>query len=267
MNPDVLRSGEVAPILPTPIMESPNGRAAALPKGVARFGEAGWSHRDYTVATLVTGTVTMHLKFRRNQALLYRSAWVPRGAEGNTHGFTRQVYVGSIAQDAASVPAELRERLTEDEVEFVEGKVCRPTRDRIAAQASEAELRQRDPAWRVAEAARLVEEAVERSAEQPVTVAAVTQLREKVERLRVGGDQAKPRGGSSTDPLADAVLAVRAAAQAVVSGRYGKAPAKDVRGTRPYKLWAQLLEAVQGEGGGSLLRALQDKGYVKRRGG
>lgn len=209
----------------------------------------------------------MHIKQRRGRALLYRSTWVPKGAEGNTHGFTRQVYVGSIAQDAASVPAELRERLARDEDEFVEKTVCQPARERIAAQAREAEVRQRDPAWRVAEAVRLVEEAVERSVEQPLSAVTVTRLRETVERLRVAGDQAKAKGGSSTDPLAEALSAVRAAALAVANGRYGKAPAKDVRGTRPYKLWAQLLVAMQGEGGGSLLRALQDKGYVKRRGG
>jgi hypothetical protein len=57
-------------------------------------------------------------------------------------------------------------------------------------------------------------------------------LRETVERLRVAGDQAKAKGGSSTDPLAEALSAVRAAALAVANGRYGKAPAKDVRGTR-----------------------------------
>ena len=267
MNPDVLRSGEVAPILPTPIMESPNGRAAALPKGVARFGEAGWSHRDYTVATLVTGTVTMHLKFRRNQALLYRSAWVPRGAEGNTHGFTRQVYVGSIAQDAASVPAELRERLARDEDEFVEKTVCQPARDRMADQAREAELRERDPAWRVVEAMRLVEEAVERSVERPVAAVTVTRLQEQVERLRVAGDQAKPRAGSTTDPLAEALSAVRGAAQAVAKGRYGKAPAEQVRTTRTYKLWSELFELVQGESDTSLLRVLQARGFVKKRGG
>ena len=209
----------------------------------------------------------MHIKTRRGKALLYRSVWVPRGAAGNTHGYTQQMYVGSIALDAAAIPAEVRERLTEDEVEFVEDRVCRPERERIAAQASEAELRERDPAWRVAEAQRLVEEAIERSAEQPVTGTAVMRLREQLERLRVAGGTQLSKATSTTDPLAEALSAVRAAAQAVANGRYGKAPAKDVRGTRPYKLWAQLLEAVQGEGSGSLLRALQEKGYVKRRGG
>ena len=209
----------------------------------------------------------MHIKQRRGSALLYCSEWVPRGAVGNTHGFSKQRYVGSIAVDATEVPAELLERLTEDEVKLVEGKVCRPARERIADQAREAERRERDPSWRIDEASRLVEEAVERSAEQPVTVAAVTQLREKVERLRVAGDQAKPRAGSGTDPLADALAAVRAAAQAVATGRYGSAPAEQVRTTRTYKLWSELFELVQGERDTSLLRALQSKGFVKKRGG
>ena len=209
----------------------------------------------------------MHFKQRRGRALLYRSAWVPRGAEGNTHGFTRQVYVGSISAAATAVPAELQERLAEGECDFIEEKVCRPARERIVELTRENERKERDPMWRVAEAARLVEEAVERSVEQPLSAVTVTRLRETVERLRVAGDQAKAKGGSSTDPLAEALSAVRAAALAVANGRYGKAPAKDVRGTRPYKLWAQLLVAMQGEGGGSLLRALQEKGYVKRRGG
>ena len=208
----------------------------------------------------------MHIKQRRGRALLYRSEWVPRGAAGNTNGFTRQVYVGSIAQDATSVSAELRERLTEEESDFVEDRICRPARDRIADQAREAERRESDPAWRVAEAQRLVEEAVELSAEQPVSGVTVTRLRETVDRLRIAGDQAKARGGSSTDPLAEAASAVRAAALAVANGRYGKAPAEQVRTTRTYKLWSELFELVQGESDTSLLRALQAKGYVKRRG-
>ena len=209
----------------------------------------------------------MHIKQRRGRALLYRSEWVPRGVVGNTHGYTQQMYVGSIALDAAAISAELRERLTENEVAFVEDRICRPARERIADQARETERRDRDPAWRVAEAQRLVEEAVERSAERPVAAVTVTRLQEKVERLRVAGDQAKPRGESTNDPLAEAVSAVRAAAQAVANGRYGKAPAEQVRTTRTYKLWSELFELVQGERDTSLLRALQAKGFVKKRGG
>ena len=209
----------------------------------------------------------MHIKQRRGRALLYRSTWVPKGAEGNTHGFTRQVYVGSIAQDAASVPAELRERLARDEDEFVEKTVCQPARDRMADQAREAELRERDPAWRVVEAMRLVEEAVERSAERPLAAVTVTRLQEKVDRLRVAGSTLTSKLAATTDPLAEAVSAVRAAAQAVASGRYGNAPAERVRTTRTYKLWSELFELLQGERDTSLLRALQSKGFVKKRGG
>jgi hypothetical protein len=209
----------------------------------------------------------MHIKTRRGRALLYRSTWVPRGAKGNTHGYTKQVYVGSIAGDATAVPVKLQERLATDEFDFIEDRICRPARDRIAELARETERKERDPVWRVAEAARLVDEAVEPSFEQPVTVAAVTRLREGVERLRVSGEQAKPRATQTTDPLAEALSAVRAAAQAVASGRYGKAPAEQVRTTRTYKLWAELFDLVQGESDSSLLRALQAKGYVKRRGG
>ncbi|WP_018915375.1 hypothetical protein [Thiomonas sp. FB-6] len=209
----------------------------------------------------------MHIKQRRGRALLYRSAWVPKGADGNSHGFTRQVYVGSIAQDATAIPVELSGRLVGDELDFIEARICRPARDRIADQARETERRERDAVWRIAEAERLVDEAVERSAEQPVAVAAVTRLRERVERLRVAGDQAKQRAAPTTDPLADAVSAVRAAAQAVAGGRYGKAPAERVRNTRTYRMWAELFELVQGDSEASLLRALQAKGFVKKRGG
>lgn len=209
----------------------------------------------------------MHLKTRRGRALLYRSTWVPRGTSGNSHGFSRQVYVGSIALDATAVPEALREHLSEDDVAFVEDKVCRPARDRIAAQASEAEFRERDPAWRVAEAQRLVEEAVERSVEQPIPAVTVTRLRETVDQLRVAGSSSTAKGGQTTDPLAEALSAVRAAAQAVASGRYGKAPAEQVRTTRTYKLWSEIFELVQGESDTSLLRALQARGFVKKRGG
>lgn len=209
----------------------------------------------------------MHIKQRRGRALLYRSAWVPKGTEGNSHGYTKQAYVGSIAADATAVPAELQERLVKDEFDFVEDRVCRPARERIAELAREAERRERDPAWRIAEAARLVEAAAERSGEQPVTVTAVTRLREELDRLRVAGGVPTAKVAATTDPLAEAVSAVRAAAQAVAGGRYGKAPLEQVRTTRTYRLWAELFDLVQGESDSSLLRALQAKGFVKKRGG
>ena len=208
----------------------------------------------------------MHIKTRRGRALLYRSAWVPRGAGGNSHGYTRQVYVGSIAADATVVPVELRERLDKGEVEFVENRICRLARECAERQLQEANRRERDPAWRVAEAVRLVAEAAERSAEQPVAAVTVAAVRDAVGQLRVTGNLQVAQPATTSDPLADALAAVEGAAQAVAAGRYGKAPAEGVRNTRAYKLWAQLFDAVQGEAEGSLLRALQARGFVKRRG-
>ncbi|MBW4046422.1 MAG: hypothetical protein HIU89_00395 [Proteobacteria bacterium] len=66
--------------------------------------------------------------------------------------------------------------------------------------------------------------------------------------------------------MADALSAVGSAAREVADDHYGKAPAEGVRTTRTYKLWADLFDAVEGETEGSLLRALQDRGFVKRRG-
>lgn len=209
----------------------------------------------------------MHLKFRRGSALLYRSTWVPKASAGNTHGFSRQTYVGSIRLDAQKIPDALIQRLTDAEMAFVEVKVCISAREVAERQRVEVERREGDPVWRVAEATRLAGDAVERSAEHPVNVAAVTQLREMVDRLRVAGSLPTSKTAPTNDPLAEAVSAVRAAAQAVVSGRYGKAPPEQVRTTRTYRLWAELFELVQGEADTSLLRALQARGFVKKRGG
>ena len=214
----------------------------------------------------VTITVTMHLKFRRGKALLYRSQWVPKGATANTHGYSRQVYVGSIGLGAARIPEALLSKLSEDEHAFIDARICAPARDAAERQRREAEHRERDPGWRLEEATRLVSEAVERSAEQPVTAVTSERLMDAVGRLRVTGNLQAAKTVGTTDPLADALAAVEGAAQAVAAGRYGKAPAEGVRNTHAYKLWAQLFDAVQGEAESSLLRTLQDRGFVKRRG-
>ncbi|WP_197032980.1 hypothetical protein [Thiomonas sp. FB-Cd] len=113
----------------------------------------------------------MHLKFRRNQALLYRSTWVPKGAQGNTHGYSRQSYLGSIPLTAAAIPDALQSKLTADELAFVESKICGPARQRAAEEQRAAELCERDPGWRIEEAQRLLGEAADRSAGQPICAA------------------------------------------------------------------------------------------------
>ncbi|MDD4888061.1 MAG: hypothetical protein PHO64_14290 [Thiomonas sp.] len=208
----------------------------------------------------------MHIKIRRNYALLYRSTWVPKGAAANTHGFTQQRYVGSIPFSAAAVPPDLLSRLTSDEIAFVETRICESARQRAADEQRAAEERELDPRWRVEEAARLLGEAADRSAAQPIPAADVERLQQLVGGLHAKGSAVTAVTTKSTDPLAEALTAIRTAAQAVTSGRYGTAPADGVRTTRTYKTWSQLLDAVQGENDGSLLRALQEKGYVKRRG-
>ena len=208
----------------------------------------------------------MHIKIRRNYALLYRSTWVPKGTAANTHGYTQQRYAGSIPLSAPAIPPDLLSKLTSDEIAFVETRICEPARQRATEEQRAAEERELDPRWRVEEAARLLGEAADRSAGQPVAAALVERLQQLVGGLHAKGSAVTAVTTKQTDPLAEALTAIRTAAQAVTSGRYGTAPADGVRTTRTYKTWSQLLDAVQGENDGSLLRALQEKGYVKRRG-
>ena len=211
----------------------------------------------------------MHLKHRRGNALLYRSQWVPKGTDGNTHGYSRQAYVGSLPLAAESITAALLPKLSEDERTFMDAKVCAPAREAAERQRTEAERWERDPGWRLEEAQRLANEAVERSAGMPVSAASLGALQEALARLKTDGSAphaATAMSQVTDDPLQSALAAVQGAARAVAAGRYGKAPAEQVRSTRTYRLWADLWEATQGEGDASLLRALQARGFVKRRG-
>ena len=85
----------------------------------------------------------MHIKIRRNRALLYRSTWVPKGSDNNTHGYARQSYVGSLPLSAAAISPTLQSKLTPDEVAFVESKVCAPARQRAAEEQRAAPRRPR----------------------------------------------------------------------------------------------------------------------------
>ena len=210
----------------------------------------------------------MHLKFRRNQALLYRSVWVPKGSAGNTHGYSRQVYVGSLPASAETIPGALRERLSDDELAFVDAKICGPAREAAERQRLEDEVRERDPGWRLEEAQRLVREAAARSAGMPVSATRLGALQDALSGVKTDSTaiQMPTNAKGTDDPLRSALAAVQEAARAVAAGRYGKAPDEQVRSTKTYRLWADFWEATQGEGEASLLRALQAKGFVKRRG-
>ena len=70
----------------------------------------------------------MHIKFRSARAILYRSLWVPKGACGNTHGYSVQNYVGSLPLESIEVPTDLAALLSTEELAVVDSKVCGPAR-------------------------------------------------------------------------------------------------------------------------------------------
>jgi hypothetical protein len=208
----------------------------------------------------------MHMKRRGSRALLYRSVWVKKGAEGNTHGFSRQSFVGSVPVDATAVPDDVRSRVKSDELAFLHAKLIAPARAAAEAARQAEEHKKRDPVWRLEEAARLVREAAALSTDAHVPQGRVKAIADTLTAVKVVGATARaelPR----TDPLADALQALRAAARAVNEGRYGNAPEEGVRRSRVYATWLEITREVEGTGGeDGLLRALQRGGWVKAKG-
>jgi hypothetical protein len=129
----------------------------------------------------------MHLTFRRANVLVYRSTCVPKRSAGNTHGFSRQVYVGSIAIDGPLIPDALIQRLTGAEIAFVEAKVCSPARERAAEQRRIEERREHDPGWRLEEATRLVVEAADLSRDDVMPATKVVTLQGPLVGIQTDG--------------------------------------------------------------------------------
>lgn len=182
---------------------------------------------------------------------------------GVPHGYPTEDYVGVIHADAECIPPQLLQLLSEAEQEQLRDKVLRP-----AAQARAArERRALDPQWRIAEATRLLSEAVQLSQERRVLRSTLAPALQALDAIRlVDGAPIRPPQPAPTaaDRLAEALAAVKAAAAAVRDGAYGHAPAEGARSTRTYRLWSELTEALDGSRQ-SLLRALQEKGFVKAR--
>ena len=200
----------------------------------------------------------MHIKRRGNRAMLYRSNWVPKGANGNSHGYSKQTFMGSLPADAETMPAALASKLSKDESEFLENKIFQPARLAARQRQKAAEEREADPIWRLAEAARLAHEAANKSEDGAVpnsNVMAVQAALSKVRTISQTPIHAPPVEQAKSDPLKDALVAIKAARDAVLAGRYGTAPAEGVRSTHPYKLWADIFETVGGSDGNSLMRA------------
>lgn len=205
----------------------------------------------------------MHIKRRGTRALLYRSMWVPKGAEGNTHGFSRQVYVASLPLQATAIPSDVDAKLTLSEREFVEQRVVQPARQALARAQADAQKHARDPLWRLQEGLRLVREAAALSAQGAVAAARVRELQNALSTIQVIGASPRP---VERDPLETAVDSLRKAARAVANGHYGPAPDEGVRKSPIYVRWLEISEQVDGSAPDGLLRQLQARGWVKAKG-
>jgi hypothetical protein len=211
----------------------------------------------------------MHIKIRGSRAMLYRSSWVAKGANGNSHGYSRQSFVGSLPTGAVAMPSELASKLSADELAFLDAKLLQPARLAAQQKRRAEELREADPLWRLGEAERLTLEAAHRSEKGAVPNAKVAAVQSALSRVRTitqAPTHSPPMELQRSDPLKDALAAIRAARDAVLAGRYGTAPVEGVRGTSVYKLWADIFETVGGSDGNSVMRALQTKGFAKTRG-
>ena len=224
----------------------------------------------------------MHIKRRGCRAMLYRSSWVPKGAAGNTHGYSTQTFVGSLPLEAETLPGELENKFSSAELRYLDDKIFQPAQLAAQQKVRAAELREADPIWRLDEAARLTLEAAERSERGLVPDARVTAVQAALGRVKTISQalslvkpsvQPTPVAPAAPvavpgkdDPLRDALIAIKAARDAVLAGRYGTAPAEGVRATYAYRTWAEIFEAIEGTGNDSLLRALQSKGFAKTRG-
>jgi hypothetical protein len=219
--------------------------------------------------------VPMHIKTRGIRAMLYRSTWVRKGTEGNTHGFSRQTYLGSIPLDAQSLPLELAEILSGDEKAFLEKQVLQPARVAADAKRAQIEHHRRDPIQRLDAAGKLINEAVLLSQNALVPYSRIKGLSDALAGVKTfGAVQSLPPPlpaprpePTRLDPLADALKAIKLAAKAVREGHYGHAPIDKARSSKTYAIWMEISKEIEGKNGAdSLLRALQGHGWVKVRG-
>ena len=208
----------------------------------------------------------MQIKRRGQRAILTESTYVRKGAEGNSHGFTRQRQVCSVDVNATTIPAEIHVLLTKEQRELLMSRVVVPAQRRAAQKRTEDEARVSDPGWRLAEALTLVTEAGRLSLANAVQPKRVTELAEALRGIVVLGGSRTLAREPSEDPIDTALKAIRAAAKAVEGGHYGKAPSTGVRETKPYQRWQEVQRALTGDVGDSLMRALQRMGFVKTKG-
>ncbi|MGY2492814.1 hypothetical protein [Cupriavidus sp. CP313] len=210
----------------------------------------------------------MHKKTRNILVSLYRSSYVRKGANGNTHGYSTQEFVGSLPVDSQEIPPLLAKKLSADERLYVERVVIEPAKRAVEARHRKEEERERDPGWRIDEALRLLSEASDRIGDGGgvATADSLARLPQLVASIADSVGLSKAGAGdSNVDPLKDALAALERATQAVRDGRYDSAPAVGVQATEVYRSWSAIMGAVEGSEKNSLLRALQERGWVKVR--
>lgn len=259
----------------------PSGRAFL--ESVLGDGEGAFSHRrsrghrppapsrrDDSVLSGCTGfTPTgdiMQIKRRGQRAILIESTYVRKGAEANSHGFTRQRQVCSLDVNATTIPAEVDARLTMEQRELLMSRVVIPSQRRAAQKRADDEARVSDPGWRLTEALTIVNDAGRLSLANAVQPKRVTELTEAVSGVVVIGGSRTLAREPSEDPIDAALKAIRAAGKAVEGGHYGRSPSTGVRETKPYQRWQEVQRALTGDEGNSLMRALQRMGFVKTKG-
>ena len=228
------------------------------------------SRCDDSVLSGYTGLTTtgaiMQIKRRGQRAILTESTYVRKGAEGNSHGFTRQRQVCSVDVNATAIPPEVDALLTKVQRELLMGRVIVPAQRRAAQKRADDEARVIDPGWRLAEALILVNDAGRLSLANAVPSKRVVDLTEALRGVVVIGGSRTLSREPTEDPIDAALRAIRAAAKAVEGGHYGRAPSTGVRETKPYQRWQDVQRALTGDDGDSLMRALQRMGFVKTKG-
>ena len=234
------------------------------------YRQAAPSGRDDSVLSGYTGVTPtgdiMQIKRRGQRAILTDSTYVRKGAEANSHGFTRQRQVCSVDVNASTIPAEIDVLLTKEQRELLMSRVVVPAQRRAAQKRAADEARVSDPGWRLADALTLVNDAGRLSLANAVQPKRVTELTEALRGVVVIGGSRSLAREPSEDPIDAALKAIRAAAKAVEGGHYGKAPSTGVRETKTYQLCQDVQRALTGDDGDSLMRALQRMGFVKTKG-
>ncbi len=164
------------------------------------------------------------------------------------------------------LPTKLDVKLTDEERRYVEREIIEPARRQAEAEQLKREAHERDPNWRLVEAARLLREARDLAdAGSGLDAAGGTGAVDVLEQVQAFVRPSR-QDGQTNHPLQDALKAIHRATRSVKEGRYGRAPAENVRSTDEYQLWASIKGAVDGDGHDSLLRAMQDAGFAKAKG-